>query len=186
METNEPITLDEMAQAWQHQSQQIEQALTSSQLSEGDLHVGAKRHDAYRRQSLSNIIILLLCIAALAWLCASSQRYVVDLLDLIPHLMVAGIVIWQMALCIGQMRRSRHHRHAAATIPETIQFADDQRSHKHTPPLPLAVATAAIVLIVLTPVYDGRAMSVSNSGERIAVMNKANHLIACLTYEPTK
>ena len=165
MNSRKTLTLDEMCDAWQRESVRIDNVLADHPLEHGEIHYGAGH--TFRPSRLMAAATAAVCLAALAWLAALAPRAVGDIIDLVPHVAVALLLLCTLADSLHAAFGDTHLGPVLTgwrSVPRLQQFA-------------AVVAVTAILIIAATPSYEGRAATAYGIGARNATLATAHQIL---------
>lgn len=191
MKTNDKPSLDDLAAAWRRQNERLERVAGQYPVDLSQVDFDARRASPRRRLLAATLLRSLACFAALAWLASLYRRYVVDVWDLVPHL-IAGLLL----LCNGvsNLRLFVLLLWRRMAVPPTVL----RRYAEANPPLlrggearrptlarfslrySRVAAVAALVVVgfvAYTPTYDGRTASVADADTRGAVVTHVDRIL---------
>lgn len=194
MDNKDDYSLNDLFDAWQQQSDRIDRIAKEHPVTIDVLHRHLWRLSNRRRLLLTSAIRFVVCIAALVWLICFFNRYVDDLLDLIPHILIGCILVYNV---VGSLRMVvLLLRHNVATTPPSEMLRLVRRelpsavhAKQNSPKVQFSiynvrysrvaalVAIVAILLVAATPAYDGRSMSVRGMDDRAMLLASSNHII---------
>ena len=199
MNHNDKYPLDDLFEALQHQCERIDQYADQHPVSNEVIKRSIGHPSLHRRLLLSSAALAVACSAALVWLVCLFNRYVNDIWDLIPHLVIGSILLYGIASGLRMTLLLLHHRISTTSPLSMLRFVEHKlpqfqpnssSSHKkrsyisvrypHLDKVAASVAIVAVFLVAATPAYDGRSMSVSNWNLRNATLATANQIISDL------
>lgn len=205
MENNEEYTLDDLFDAWQRQSDRVNQVAGEHPVSEAVWNPHSRYCPQERRLLILVTLRFAVSLGALVWLVFFSRHYVNDMMDLVPHLLIGLILLYVIISSLPMMAFLIRHPVSSASPIEMARIAgqssgrpDAQEMHQHpmeyipkqsfvsftlrsnSNVITLA-ALMAILLVVVTPSYEGQSMSVRNKSKRIETLALANHITDLIT-----
>ena len=148
--------LDELRDAWQAFSAKLDKACEG--LPPVELHFVDT--SAMRRQTATAVAVAALCLLALVWLLCLPADYVADRLDLVPHAVAGLMLLYAFAY---SLLTALHAVKPSASRQLAARFV-------------AAIAVAAIVIITLTPAYNGRTLSAG--ADRMAALQTTYSILA--------
>lgn len=170
--SKEELNLEALSAVWQQESARVEEIVTEHTVTHAQLNRHARRLSPHRRQLMITQGYALLGAAALVWLIAIYDKYVVDELDLVAHIVVAIPLLF--VLVDSQLA-------AASLFRLRIPKRPIGAASRHISCLTAAVAIMAVFIVVVTPAYEGRTMSACGMHQRAMAINTVNQMLENLS-----
>ena len=142
----------------------LDSLLAEHPVEPGQLHFRVSRPSLSRRLTSEAAVRGVICLAAFVWLLCLPDRYIVDTLDLIPHIATGMLLIY---LAVDSL----------LTVLQGVGGRPAIAGRQPEPRLSRAVAmvaVAAIVTIAAVPPYEGRALSAG--GDHIAAVTTTRQI----------
>lgn len=190
MNNKNDYTIDDLFDAWRRQSDRIDKLVEEHPVTEVKLPPRGRRLSCHRRMLVSSLSLAVLCMVALVWLVCTFDHYVVDTLDLVPHLLVGSLLLYGV---VSHLRTAiLLRRYDIYSTPPSVmnRFVDRNLAGRGRDGVPASffnarrsrsttlVAMVALLVIAVTPVYDGRTMSTAGLHDRIGTVAMVNHMIS--------
>jgi hypothetical protein len=197
MNNNDQYLFDDLIDDWQQYSSRIDQIVSNHPITVNQINHRAWRPSWHRRLLLSSSLRALVCLIAMVFLSFLFGSYVADIFDLIPLLLIGGMLLFVFVSSLRLVILLLRHPIATTPVTEMSRFVEKElpylmqpvpstlRRKKwttslFTPQFSRAVALASVVaifLIVYTPAYDGRLMSAGNLSHRTMAIAKTNQVV---------
>ena len=197
MNNNDQYLFDDLIDDWQQYSSRIVQIVSNHPITVNQINHRAWRPSWHRRLLLSSSLRALVCLIAMVFLSFLFGSYVADIFDLIPLLLIGGMLLFVFVSSLRLVILLLRHPIATTPVTEMSRFVEKElpylmqpapstlRRKKwttslFTPQFSRAVALASVVaifLIVCTPAYDGRLMSAGNLSHRTMAIAKTNQVV---------
>ncbi|MBP5536274.1 MAG: hypothetical protein J6X62_05720 [Bacteroidales bacterium] len=87
---------DDLAAAWQRECERLDRIAGKYPVGPSLIDACTKRQPLSRTLMRTALLRTLVCLAALAWLAGLYRRYVVDVWDLVPHLFIGGLLLYNI------------------------------------------------------------------------------------------
>lgn len=164
MNPEEKPTLDDLLAGWQREDRRLGALAAAHPVEEAPVNARAHRHPC-RWQLAEGWLRIALCLLVLLWLVATADRYVVDTLDLVAHLLVGALLLSVVAVTLRTALLMRLRR---LVSPHATAYCRPAA----------AVVMAAMLLVAVTPAYAGRTMAGVDRSDRAATIATLDQMLA--------
>lgn len=159
--------LDDLAAAWQRECERLDRIAGKYPVGPSLIDACTKHPPLSRTLMRTALLRTLVCLAALAWLAGLYRRYVVDVWDLVPHLFIGGLLLYNIVYGLLVVVLLRWHGMAVPTPLLQHYFGDGRQPRRsagrHGWRMPhvglqrvratALAAVAAVGFITYTPYY---------------------------------
>ena len=108
MNNNDQYLFDDLIDDWQQYSSRIDQIVSNHPITVNQINHRAWRPSWHRRLLLSSSLRALVCLIAMVFLSFLFGSYVADIFDLIPLLLIGGMLLF---VFVSSLRLAPPHRH---------------------------------------------------------------------------
>lgn len=182
---------DDLAAAWQRECERLDRIAGKYPVGPSLIDACTKRQPLSRTLMRTALLRTLVCLAALAWLAGLYRRYVVDVWDLVPHLFIGGLLLYNIVYGLLVVVLLKRHGMAVPTPLLQHYFGDGRQPRRsagrHGWRIPhvglqrvratALAAVAAVGFITYTPSYDGRTASMPDADMRGTVISNVNQIL---------
>ena len=182
---------DDLAAAWQRECERLDRIAGKYPVGPSLIDACTKRQPLSRTLMRTALLRTLVCLAALAWLAGLYRRYVVDVWDLVPHLFIGGLLLYNIVYGLLVVVLLKRHGMAVPTPLLQHDFGDGRQPRRsagrHGWRIPhvglqrvratALAAVAAVGFITYTPSYDGRTASMPDADMRGTVISNVNQIL---------